>query len=71
MKILRQDEIVVIFITIFLAEDMLSFGQYEMKSSAAMPFRGSILMQFKSIEPPQFPLYASQFAFKSVENWRF
>ena len=26
---------------------MLSFGQYEMKSSEAMPFRGSILKQIE------------------------
>ena len=38
---------------------MLSSGQYEMKSTEATPFRGSILMQFKSLEPHQFPLHAS------------
>ena len=53
------------------AQSMLSFGQYEMKSSEATPFRGSISMQFKWLEPPQFPLHASQFAFKSVEKWKF
>ena len=46
---------------------MLSFGQHEMKSSGAMPFRRSILMRFKSLEQPQFSLHAPQFAFKSVE----
>ena len=33
---------------------MISFGQYEVKSSEAMPFCGSVLMRFKSFEPPQF-----------------
>ena len=42
---------------------MLSFGQYEMKSSEATLFRGSILNRFKSLEPPQVPLHASQFVF--------
>ena len=45
---------------------MLSIGQYEMKSSEATPFCGSILMWFRSLEPQQFPLHASQFVFKSV-----
>ena len=67
MKILQQVEIV-IFMPIFSAESMLSFGQHEMKSSEAMPYRGSILMRFKYLEPPQFPLHASQCAFKSVEK---
>ena len=47
---------------------MLSFGQYEMKSSEVTRFRGSILMQFNSLESPQFLLRASQFAFKSVKK---
>ena len=51
MKILRQVEII-----IFMA---ISFAQYEMKSSDATPFRGSILMRFGSLEPPQVPLHAS------------
>ena len=68
IKILRQVEIVVIFIAFFSARSKLSFAQYEMKSSEATPFRGSILMRFKSLEPPQVLLYASQFAFKSVEK---
>ena len=46
---------------------MLCLGQYEMKSSEARPFHGSILMSFEALEPPQFSLHASQFAFKSVE----
>ena len=46
---------------------MLSFGQYEIKSSESTRFRGSILMRFESLEPPQFSLHASQFALKSVE----
>ena len=45
MTILRQVEIVVIFMPIFFAESMLTFGRYEMKSSEATPFRGSILMR--------------------------
>ena len=44
----------------------LSFGQCEIKSFEAMPFRGSILMRCFSFELPQFPLPASQFAFQSV-----
>ena len=55
MKILRQVEII-IFMAFFFA---LSFAQYEMKSSDATPFRGSILMRFGSLEPPQVPLHAS------------
>ena len=47
----------------FFAESMLSFGQYEMKSSEATPFLGSILMRCRSLESPQFPLHASHFAF--------
>ena len=50
---------------------MLSFGQYEMKSSEPTPFRGSISMRWRSLESPQFPLHASHFAFKSVAKWRF
>ena len=42
---------------------MLSFGQYDMKSSDATPFRGSIFMRFGSLEPPQVPLHASLLAF--------
>ena len=59
MKILRQVEIVVIFCHFFFAESILSFAQYEMKSSDATPFRGAILMRFGSSEPPQVPLHAS------------
>ena len=58
MKILRQVEII-IFMAIFFAEFILSFAQYEMKSSDATPFRGSILMRVGSLEPPQVPLHAS------------
>ena len=58
MKILRQVEII-IFMAIFFAEFILSFAQYEMKSSDATPFRGSILKRFGSLEPPQVPLHAS------------
>ena len=58
MKILRQVEII-IFMAIFFSEFILSFAQYEMKSSDATPFRGSILMWFASLEPPQVPLHAS------------
>ena len=68
MRILQKVEIGVIFMPIFFVQSMLSFGQYEMKSSEATPFRGSILMQFNWLEPPQFLLYASQLAFKSVET---
>ena len=50
---------------------MLSFGQYEMKSSEASPFQGSILMQFGLLEPPQFRLHALTFDFKSVAKGRF
>ena len=46
---------------------MLSFGQYEIKSSESSRFHGSILLRFESLEPPQFSLHAPQFAFKSVE----
>ena len=67
MMILRQVEIVVIFIAIFLGRSMLSFAQYEMKSSEATPFRGSIFMRFVSLELPQVPLHAS-LASKSVEK---
>ena len=66
-KILRQVEIVVILISIFFAQYMLCFGQYEIKSYEATPLPGSILMRFKPLEPPQFSLHASQFAFKFVE----
>ena len=41
-------------------------GMYELKSSEATPFCGSISMRFKSLEPPQILLHASLFAFKSV-----
>ena len=58
---------IIIIMPFFSAESMLTFGQYEMKSSRATPFRESILMRFKSSELPQF-LHASQFAFKSVEK---
>ena len=57
MKITGQVEIVN-FMPIFLLS-LCSFGQYEMKSSEATPFPGSILMPFKSLEPPQYPLHAS------------
>ena len=66
MKILLKVEIV-IFMPIFFAESMLSFGQHKMKSSEATPSRGSVLMLLKSLEPPQFSLHVSQLAFKSVE----
>ena len=62
MKILRQVEIII------FPEFILYFAQYEMKSSDATPFRGSILMQFGSLEPPQVPLHASQLAFESVKK---
>ena len=62
MKILRQVEIII------FPEFILSFAQYEMKSSDATPFRGSILMRFGSLEPPQVPLHASQLAFESVKK---
>ena len=68
MKILRQVEIVVIFIAFFFTRSILSFAQYEMKSSQATPFRGSILMKSISLEPPQVLLHGSQFASKSVEK---
>ena len=67
MKILRQVEFVS-FMPIFFAQSMLSYGQYELKSSEATPFRGSILMRVESLEPPQSFLHASRFAFKSVEK---
>ena len=66
MKILRQVEII-IFMAIFFAE-FISFAQYEMKSSEATPFRGSILMRFGLLEPPQVPLHASQLAFESFKK---
>ena len=62
MKILRQVDIII------FPEFILSFAQYEMKSSDATPFRGSILMRFGSLEPPQVPLHASQLAFESVKK---
>ena len=68
IKILQQDEIVAIFMSIYFAQSILSFGQYEMKSSKARPFRGSIIMQFRWSEPSQFLPHVSQFAFKSVEK---
>ena len=68
MRILRQVEIVVVLMPILFANSMLSFSQYELKSSEATRFRGSISMRFKSLEPPQFLLHASQFVFKSVEK---
>ena len=40
MRILRQVDIVVIFMPITFAQSMLSFVQYEIKSSEATPFRG-------------------------------
>ena len=67
MKILRQVEFVSCM-PIFFAQSMLSYGQYELKSSEATPFRGSILLQFKSLESPRFFLHASQLVFKSVEK---
>ena len=57
---------IVVLMPILFDNSMLSFSQYELKSSEATRFRGSILMRFKSLEPPQFILRASQFAFKSV-----
>ena len=68
MKIFRQVESVVIFIAFFFTRSMLSFAQYEMKSSEATPCRGSILMRFILLEPPQVLLHAFQFASKSVEK---
>ena len=67
MKILRQVEII-IFMAIFFPEFILSFAQYEMKSSDATPFRGSILMRLGLLEPPQVPLHASQLAFESFKK---
>ena len=67
MKILSQVEII-IFMAIFFPEFILSFAQYEMKSSDATPFRGSILMRFGLLEPPQGPLHASQLAFESFKK---
>ena len=55
MKILQQVEIV-IFMPIIFAEGILSFGQYEMKSSQATHFRGSILMWIGSMSRVQPPL---------------
>ena len=43
----------------FFAQSMLTFGQYKIKSSESTRFRGSILMRFESLEPPQFSLHAS------------
>ena len=60
MKILRKVEIII------FPEFILSFAQYEMKSSDATPFHGSILMRFGLLESQQFPLHASQFAFKNL-----
>ena len=37
-----------------------------MISSEVTPFRGSLLMWCRLLESPQFPLYATQFAFKSL-----
>ena len=68
MRILRQVEIVVVLMKILFANSMLSFSQYELKSSEATRFRGSISMRFKSLEPPQILLHASQFALNSVEK---
>ena len=71
MKILRQVEFVSCM-PIFFAQSRLSYGQYELKSSEATPFRGSILMRCRSLELPQYPLHASLlnvllvFVFKSV-----
>ena len=67
MKILRQVEII-IFMAIFFPEFILSFAQYEMKSSDATHSRGSILMRFGLLEPPQVTLHASQLAFESVKK---
>ena len=35
------------------------------------PVRGSILMQFRSIEPPEFILLAIEFSSKSVAKYKF
>ena len=67
MKILRQVEII-IFMAIFFPEFILSFAQYEMKSSDATPLRGSILMRFGCLELPQVPLQASQLAYESFKK---
>ena len=44
---------------ISFAQSMLSFGQFEIKSCEASRFRGSILMRFQSLEPPQFPIHTN------------
>ena len=49
MKILRQVEIAVMLMPIYFAQSMPSCGQYEMKSSEARPFRGSILIRFEIV----------------------
>ena len=59
MRILRQVEIVVVLMPILFANSMLYFSQYELKSSEATRFHGSILMRFRSLEPPQFLLHAT------------
>ena len=68
MNILGQIEIVVIFNAIFFARSMLSFAQYEIKSSKITTFLWSIFMRFVSLELPQVLLHASRFAFTSVEK---
>ena len=68
MRILRQVEIVVVLMRILFANSVLYFSQYVLESSEITRFRGSISMRFKSFEPLQFILHASQFAFKSVEK---
>ena len=68
MNILGQIEIVVIFNAIFFARSMLSFAQYEIKSSEITTFRWSIFMWIVSLESPQVLLHASRFAFTSVEK---
>ena len=67
MRILGQVKIVVALMPILFANSMVSLSQYELKSSEATRFRGSLSMRFKSLEPPQF-LLLHQFAFKSVEK---
>ena len=59
---------IVVLMPILFDISMLSFSQYELKSSEATRFRGSILMRFKSLKPSQIPLHASKLAFKSIEK---
>ena len=56
MYILRQFEIIIICMSLIFCQSMLSFGQ---KFSLV---RGSILMQFRSLELPEFILLAIEFS---------